>query len=136
MGHDLRTPVPFSRQGWTWPFQVRSYFDTNGASDPVTFSGDILSVTRVNSGGTQPLYRVLYKDDAARPNRTACDGVSMMQVAEERYQPRIITGETGVDYQRVVDVQVWDDVAGAFTNSVAAGRRVVLSLWDEGFNAS
>jgi hypothetical protein len=130
----MERPVPHSLDGWTWPRQVRSFFVTNGGSDPVTFSADIQSVTRVNSGGGNPLYRVLYK--TARSNRSPCDEVSVMGVDGERIEARIITGEAGVDYTRNVDVQLYTVVAAGdrtISNSVTAGRRVILSLWEEGY---
>ncbi len=131
MSNQLRSPVPYSREGWTWPSKVRSFFVTNGAADPTLFSGDIQSVTRVNSDGGQPIYRVLYK--SARPFRVPADQATMMQLGEDRLRPVIITGQAAADYTRNVDIQVRDDAAGAFTNSVAAGRRVILDLWDEGY---
>jgi hypothetical protein len=137
MSSGMDRPIPHSLDGWTWPKQVRSFFVTAGAADPTVFSGDIQSVTRVNSGGGNPLYRVLYK--TARPNRSPCDEVSVMCVDADRIEARIITGEAGVDYQRNVDVQMATVLAAGdrtLSNSIASGRRVVLSLWDEGFNAS
>lgn len=134
MPSGMERPVPHSLDGWTWPRQVRSFFVTNGGSDPVTFSADIQSVTRVNSGGGNPLYRVRYK--TARANRSPCDEVSVMGVDNERLEARIITGEAGVDYQLNVDVQMATVVAAGdrtLSNSITAGRRVILSLWEEGY---
>lgn len=137
MGSGQKRPVPYSLDGWTWPEAVRSFFVTNGASDPTDFSGDIQSVTRVTSDGGNPLYRVLYR--TARPNRKPCDRVDVMCEDADRIEARIITGETGIDYQRNVDVQMGTVVAAGdrtLSNSIAAGRRVILSLWDDGFGAS
>lgn len=136
MPSGMERPVPHSLDGWTWPRQVKSFFVTNDGSDPVTFSADIQSVTRVNSGGGNPLYRVLYK--TARANRSPCDEVSVMGVDAERLEARIITGEAGVDYQVTVDVQMATVVAAGdrtLSNSITAGRRVILSLWEEGYGS-
>lgn len=121
--------VPTRADGWTTPQAAVSYFDTNGAA-PTVVSPDILSVTQV-ALSTGDAYRVTFREP--RTNRKACDRASIMCLAGDRLRPAVVVGEVGVDYTRVIDVQVRDDAAGAFVNNIATGRRIVIEQLEDGY---
>lgn len=122
--------VPTRADGWTMPQAAVSYFDTNGASAPTVFSADITSVTQVTLS-TGDAYRVTFREPMT--NVKACPRASLLGLAGDQLLVTAVTGEAGVDYTRVIDVQVFDISATAFDHDLAAGRRVVIEHMEDGY---
>lgn len=124
------------------PVFLSFWFETNGASNPTTFSPGIESVTRQTADtSSQVFYRVRlskFTRQAAQTGSVAYKAeAGMAQVAAgDVLLPNVITGllvgGVAAVANREIDVTVYNVPGAAFTNSIAAGRRVTLQLFEDG----
>lgn len=143
---DAKT-YPSLRETKTWsemalrPVSVHVWFETDGANNPTVFSPGIESVTRRTADtSSQVFYRVRLSKITRQAAQTGSAAyrasASMVRVsAGDALLPMVANGflvtGTAAEANREIDVTVRDVIGGAFTNSIAAGRRIAIDIHED-----
>jgi len=120
------------------PVHVAVWFETDGTDDPSVFSPGIESVTRETAdSSSQAFYRVRLSKFTRQAAQTgsvayrAAAGLSRV-AATDALIPMVANGflvsTVAAEANREIDVTVYDAVGAAFTNSIAAGRRITIDI--------
>lgn len=114
-------------------YQFELWFDTNGAADPVSFSGNLLSVTRLTSDGAIPFYRCRFGlRETDRPQIIKGTGSVMGDLDAgdllDARVPYLLQMPVAAAPAKEIDVDVVVTDNNVTTNSVAAGARVSVTL--------
>ena len=109
------------------PQEFDAWFETNGASDPVTFSDNIKSVERLTAdAGSTPIFRVTLFYYLPRYKQTFFP--SIMQEADDDFTVvavvNALVGGVGVDVSPFTKWDLRVNDAGTPSNTIAAGLRI------------